>query len=279
MNQYTLYQSLNAIDDNILIQSETGHLKGRSLPLAKWSSFAACFCLMLAGVLAIPNLLQSTRFRKQSFPKSPLETIVETNVIDSDIGNTTHTNDENRLDEERVIPPDAVNQLLTWEEAQAFEPWGAYLPTRIPAGYAEESFRWYQDENTCFLSGLWTQYGSYDEISWRISPYREAMADRITSASDTRNYDLSLYPIPRADSVPKELYQIVDHPIFRIEELTMEVVDRRAYTLNDAGDSNGVRMSFCVLYDDVVVDVTTKGVDPEWLYEQLILLQDINNPS
>ena len=45
---------------------------------------------------------------------------------------------------------------------------------------------------------------------------------RLTSVADTENYDLSLYPIPRASSVPDDLREIVDNPIFSAGELTMD---------------------------------------------------------
>ena len=57
--------------------------------------------------------------------------------------------------------------------------------------------------------------------------YDESMAGRVTAVEDRENYDMGLYPIPLADSVPEELWEIVGHPIFRAEELTLEAVQRR----------------------------------------------------
>ena len=93
-----------------------------------------------------------------------------------------------------------------------------------------------------------------------------------TAVADLEQYDLSLYPIPRADSVPEELREVVDHPIFQKEELCQEAVQRRAYTVEDAGDSQGPRMSFGVRYGDMVVELSAKGVDPGWVYAQLASL-------
>lgn len=97
---------------------------------------------------------------------------------------------------------------------------------------------------------------------------------RITSTEQTENYDLSLYPIPHAQSVPAELRKIVTDPIFRIEELTREVVMTRAYKVNDAGDTSGYRMRFSVLYGDILVVVNIKGADPESVYNMLLSLAD-----
>ena len=78
-----------------------------------------------------------------------------------------------------------------------------------------------------------------------------------------------MYPIPRADSVPKELREIVDNPIFDANELTLEAVYKRAYK---AGDTDEWRMEFSVKYNDVIVEVRTNGVEPEWVYQQLMKL-------
>lgn len=83
---------------------------------------------------------------------------------------------------------------------------------------------------------------------------------------------MSLYPIPRASSVPDDLREIVDNPIFSADELTMDAVWARAYTTGESGDSDGWRMAFSVRYGDTIVEVRTKGVDPEWLYQQLVNL-------
>lgn len=170
-----------------------------------------------------------------------------------------------------IITPESIpeykNEVISLNEAISDPSFGAYMLKKIPNGWQTESIRRYTDQNTDYLSGLWTH--GYDSLSWRVS-FPDSMAGtRITSASDTVNYDLSLYPIPRAESVPDNLREIVDNPIFRNDELTLEVVYRRAYKINDAGDSKDYRMHFSVLYGDILVEVSTKGISPEWLYEQL----------
>ena len=75
---------------------------------------------------------------------------------------------------------------------------------------------------------------------------------------------------PFAESVPADKRQIVDEPIFRAEELTLDAVRARTLSVADAGDSAGERMSFAVLFDgDVLVRISTKGVSHEWVFEQL----------
>ena len=58
------------------------------------------------------------------------------------------------------------------------------------------------------------------DLNWGVFELKERDKARITSVADTENYDLALYPIPRGDSVPEELWEIVDRPIFLFEELT-----------------------------------------------------------
>ncbi|MBQ2739327.1 MAG: hypothetical protein IJF36_03760, partial [Oscillibacter sp.] len=115
-----------------------------------------------------------------------------------------------------VIKADVIPEFFDWKltlsKALADADFGAYMLGTVPSGYMEESIRRYKDQNNNYLSGLWTK--GYDELTWMVDPYTDEDAHRLTSVDDTKNYDLSLYPIPRADSVPDELREIVDNPIF-----------------------------------------------------------------
>lgn len=174
-----------------------------------------------------------------------------------------------------VIVPEEIPELReqmysTLSEARTEPDFGRYLPSALPAGFAESEIRRFQFGDDNVLSALWSS--GMDDLSWVIAPYTQADAHRLTDLEDRENYDLSLYPIPRADSVPDELREIVDDPIFEAETLTLEAVYCRAYKTADAGDSDGWRMRFSVRYGDVLVSVSAKGVDPAWLYRQLVSL-------
>ena len=164
--------------------------------------------------------------------------------------------------------PEFFDRSLTLSEARSDADFGAYMPDAIPSGYTEESIHRYKDQNNNYLSGLWTK--GYDRLDWQVYPYTEQDANRLTGIDETENYDLSLYPIPRADSVPDELRAIVDDPIFLANELTPDAVYARAYKVEESGDSGGWRMAFSVKYDDIIVRISSKGVEPEWVYQQLI---------
>lgn len=166
--------------------------------------------------------------------------------------------------------PEWFDKTLSHQEALDDPDYGAYMLQEVPSGFAAESIRRYKDRTSEFLSGLWSS--GYDELQWKVYTISEADENRLTSVAEKENYDLSLYPIPRASSVPDDLREIVDNPIFFAEELTMDAVWARAYIAGDSGDSTGWRMAFSVRYDDTIVEVRTKGVDPEWVYQQLISL-------
>lgn len=175
-----------------------------------------------------------------------------------------------------VIAPEELPELKeqmfrTLSEAQTEPDFGRYMPSELPAGFGEAIIRRFKFQNSNYLSGTWTR--GMDNLTWVVDPYTEEDAHRLTSVEDKKNYDLSRYPIPRADSVPDELREIVNDPIFEAEELTLEAVYCRAYKVSDAGDTDGWRMRFSVRFGDVIVSVSTKGVEPEWLYQQLFHLR------
>lgn len=163
--------------------------------------------------------------------------------------------------------PEMYDRSLFHEEALALESFGSYFLSSIPDGFTEESIHHFRDQKTEYLSGLWTR--NYDELYWKVSYLTEEDRSRLTHEEETQRYDLSLYPIPRADSVPTELWEVVDDPIFYGDELTPDLIWARAYKTNDSGDSTGWRMKFSVLYGDMVIHIRTKGIDPAWIYEQL----------
>ena len=165
------------------------------------------------------------------------------------------------------VIPEWFDKELSYQEAMVEEDYGVYMLPEIPKGFTTETIRRFKNQDSDYLSGLWTK--GYNELSWTVYTISEADEIRITEVDETEKYDLTLYPIPRALSVPDELREIVDNPIFYAEDLTMEAVWARAYKAEESGDSNGWRMKFSVKYDDTVVEIRGKGVDPEWIYQQL----------
>jgi hypothetical protein len=54
-----------------------------------------------------------------------------------------------------------------------------------------------------------------------------------------------------------------------IDELTLDTVRARSYEVSDSGDEQGHRMRFSVLYQNVLVELSVKGVSPEAVFEIL----------
>ncbi len=158
--------------------------------------------------------------------------------------------------------PEWYDRKLTLAQAQKDVDFGAYVPAQSPSGYAVESVRRYKDYRSDYLSILWCK--GLNDVRWSVRRYTATDAARMTSVADKASYDMSLYSVPLADSVPNELWEIVQDPIFKADELTLAAVQARM--------CNG-SMMFSVKYGDIVVEVNAQGVTPAWLYRQLIELR------
>lgn len=171
------------------------------------------------------------------------------------------------LDVLHPVVPELREDRLSLDEARADIDFGAYLPRTLPDGFVfKDALRYInQVQNSLYVN--WTKGMGY--INWRVSLLDDNDKTRITSVADTKNYDLALYPIPRADSVPDELREVVNNPIFLINELTLDVVQVRTYETSDAGDEPGQRMHFSVLDGDILVELNVKGVSSEVIFDIL----------
>lgn len=163
--------------------------------------------------------------------------------------------------------PELRKDRLKLDEARADADFGIYLPATLPDGFDfEDALRLINQEKDELIVH-WAKGMGY--IEWRVLRMDESDKIRITSVGDKKNYDLSLYPVPRADSVPKELREIVGNPIFLSDELNLEAVQARAYQASDSGDETGPRMHFSVLVGDIVMELNIKGVSAEEVFEIL----------
>lgn len=146
----------------------------------------------------------------------------------------------------------------------AFAPW---LPEEDFSGYGEFYGRmtWQEgNEHTLYLRWSW----GYDDVSIMVHlPEGDTVWGNVVDADAPETYDLRLYPVPRADSVPEEYRETVGNPVFRAEEMSREVVEARAYAPNELGDTNSLRIQFSVLHPDgTLVDYDCEGlsVDQVW---------------
>ena len=162
-----------------------------------------------------------------------------------------------------------IDRYVTVAEAREDPDFGAYVPAAGPAGLEEDFARRYKFEDAAdylLVSWMGGSGDAYGDLQWIVSPVTDEALTRVVSPDEREKYDVSLYPIPWATSVPREDWMTFQDPVFRIGDLTRELVEARAH----ASDEGPVLTHFSVLYDtDMLVRVVSKGVDPEWLYEAL----------
>lgn len=163
---------------------------------------------------------------------------------------------------------------LTEKEAYSEKDFGSFLP-KAPKDFAEfNGAKRFVNQNSDYLSI--SKSRGLDHIDFRVSKIQDDERFRIVNPKDTELYDMSLYPVPWRDSMPEDIsdekYYTIQNPIFKIEDLTLDTVKRRSYSVDDPGDTDGERMMFCVLYGDVLVEISTKGVSPEYMFNELTKL-------
>ena len=175
------------------------------------------------------------------------------------------------------VIPELRNEMLTLEEARRDPDFGGFLPANIPdrLGF-DMANRWIdQHSNNLFTAWLTTDDSFSNEyVRWIVSKEAWYHADRFVSADDTHKFDRSLFQPPYAETVPDEFWQIHMNPIFRAEEFTFEVLQMRALWDDRQdrrlGDTTPTwQINFGVLYGDIVVDVSTRGLTPKEVWEML----------
>lgn len=165
------------------------------------------------------------------------------------------------------VIPELRDEQLTLDEAHADSDFGAYLPEIVPNNFKFESARRFINQE---INGLFVNWiVGYKYIEWRISIPTDYDREHIVSVKDREKYDMSLYTIPLVDSVPEELREYVDNPVFLADELTLDVVRARAYQFDDKGDTSDPRMNFSVIYGDLLISVSIKGVSADEVWNML----------
>jgi hypothetical protein len=99
----------------------------------------------------------------------------------------------------------------------------------------------------------------------------------VVCISEREKYDVSLYPIPWAGSVPIEVHYYFQSPVFLAEEMSLEVIsartrwdDNRRHPDPFLGDTSGWRTSqFGILYGDVIVKISASGLTAEQIWNML----------
>ena len=154
--------------------------------------------------------------------------------------------------------PEWRSEELTEAQARAEEGFGSYLPQTLPANYVFHSAHRELGENRNSLSIAYEISGYH--YLW-ITVDRCADLSTLVSAEDTARYDKRLYydksTNPDAPVAPEEFSMTLDHPIFRAEELSWDLIDART----TPGDDGASYLDFGVLYPDGTVLRLTAHAD------------------
>ncbi|MBD5529941.1 MAG: hypothetical protein HDR02_16315 [Lachnospiraceae bacterium] len=153
------------------------------------------------------------------------------------------------------------SKQLTWEAAQEDAVYGKYVSVQVPEGYVYESG--VRSQSALYV--VWCR--DMEEIDIRCRQADESVSDWLVDVEEPQEYDLGLYTIPWADSVPQKLMQKVSNATFHRDQLTPEIVAARSYQVEDQGDVSGWRTNIRILYgDNVLVEISSKGPSPEEIY-------------
>ena len=282
MKNYSSYMDNVSVDQALhdkIMNCLTQRPLRRRIVLGRYAPTCACAVLVFMSIWAFSN----------QFPSNPVNSpVVQPDGTPSPVTIPSHGLDANKesalffnraegsLEAKRAadlgqITPDFIpswrSEKLTLSLAQADPDFGAYVPKHMPSFNFESAWRILNQQR----DELRIEYAKgMRYLSLTISRKTANDEARIVNLSQPETYDLTLYPIPRSESVPNELREIVNNPVFKAEDLSLKVVKARAYTVNDAGDDNtGYRMHFSVLYGDVVVELNVKGGQPEDIFNIL----------
>lgn len=161
---------------------------------------------------------------------------------------------------------------ITEAEARELAVLGDYVPGVLPTGYIWESGLFSaatgQEAESIFL--IWTK--GMDSIELVIKPV-DAEEVQLTEITREETYNVHLYEIPYAQTLPEEYRSIFNDPVFRAEDLNLEVIEKRMKSFEDAGDTNTLRGHFSVLYEEgVLVRFTGRGTATE-IWEMFVSIE------
>ena len=161
---------------------------------------------------------------------------------------------------------------LTFQQARLDPDFGMFIPVNILTGFNFIHAHKVSDEPKYLSVVFHNETGS---VNWQAMKPTEHDYTRIVSITDRNQYDMSLYTIPLYLSVTEELREIVMNPVFRYNDLSLDAIQARAIQVRGRrsnGDENNtsvLQMNFSVLYNDVIINLSTRGVLPEQVWEML----------
>lgn len=158
---------------------------------------------------------------------------------------------------------DSLSQVQSYAGYPRFAP---YLPTQGPKGYGGFSAHLsYQQDHYDTLRLCWSR--GYDDVAVEIrlseGDSNDWLLDDLVDVSVPASYDWRLYDGPIRDAVPEEYQQSFYAPVFRAEDMSLEVVKARM----TGHDTGGERYRFYVLHENgAVVGYDCAGVGAEYVW-------------
>ena len=159
-----------------------------------------------------------------------------------------------------------IRMEITLAEARATAVLGEYVPAEVPEGYTWEAGYLAQNAETGEDEGIslyWTK--GMDSIEIFISKPAEITVT-IADTEKPETYNVHLYDIPYASTVPEEYREVFNSPVFNATDFDRDIVEARMKVFADAGDTTTPRGKFTVLYGDgVLVRFSGRGsVEEIW---------------
>lgn len=161
-----------------------------------------------------------------------------------------------------------ASREVTEEDGRAFMPFGAYIPENLPEGYRAAS-AWINEERQS-VTVTWER--GMDTILITVSAVEPGTV-RTVDVSKPETYDMRLYEVPYAETVPAEYWEIFDNPVFDSRDMRydtgLDLVSSRMIAYGDAGDTDTPRGRFSVLVsEDILLYFNGRGT-PEEIWNML----------
>ena len=167
------------------------------------------------------------------------------------------------------IPAWREERFTSLIEAREESNFAPYLPQADFSGYGEFTGHLsYQEGNYNHLFVRWS-WGLDDVYIMVCLPEGEPpYHDEPVDVSVPESYDVRMYDIPWASSVPDAYRLSFSMPTFRAEDMSLAVVEARGYTPNERGDTNSLRINFQVLHENgTLVQYSSEGLSAQQVWE------------
>lgn len=290
-----IFEALSSVDEELLERSEGC---AQVIPFRKATRImAACASLLVVGLVTWTGLQTFVGEDKAASDCAAPESMKEMSVADADApaeaeecmpeadaeysrvteGEIDSVTTEGMAEENQNAmwdvgsPLQQVQKMLSEEELRGVERLGGYIPTAIPKGYVFENGYQTAEGNihACWSKGM-------DTIMLFVSIYEESpeTKERMAEVSQSETYDVHLYEIPYATTVPEEYRLVFSNPIFEEKNFSAEVVQARMKSVADAGDTETPRGNFEVLYESGVLVRFSGDGSAEQIWEMFETIGD-----